>query len=167
MIRSTGVFLDTRQLTARFVVTYEKRMLNGLLKLRDLDEEGEPYDLPILAEWNSARAFLSRFKSAAAQFLGGQKAVLGKAWLESLPGMHGTPWTLEEDDYAQSVVRTRTALISVPEGWSHSGLDKILMMPGVVNVIEHRTLHSEQNLSSYSRLHLIVDVQRPTLPEET
>lgn len=161
MIRSTGVFFDTRRLTAMFVVKYQERMKEGILQLRDLDEEGECHDLPIVKEWKAARAILSQYRSATPAFFSGQTAELGKAWIESIPAMVGSPWLVEDDDYAQSVVRTRCSLISVPNGYSYSGDDKVLLGVGVVNFIEHRSLCSETNPSQFSRIHLIVDVKRP------
>lgn len=164
MIRPTGVFLDTRQLTALFVVKYHERMNDGVLQLRDLGDDGEAKDLPIVKEWKAARAILNRFRSSSAAFFNGQATELGKAWIESLPPMCGTPWSVEDDDYAQSVFRTRTALISVPNGYSYCGDERVLMGPGVVNAIEHRMLCSEVNPSQFSRVHLIVDVKRPDEP---
>lgn len=161
MIRSTGVFLDTRHLTAMFVVKYGDRMQDGLLHLRDIGDDGEAADMPILKEWKSARGFLARFKAASAPLLNGQAAVFGKVWIESLPGQFGTPWTREEDDYAQSVIRTRTALIVTPDCYSFSGLDRVQLGVGVVNIVEHRILCSETNPAPHSRVHLIVDVKRP------
>lgn len=136
-------------------------MKNGLLYLRDLNEAGEAHDLPILREWKSAKLMLSRYKLAAAGFLGGKTPELGKAWLETLPGQHGTPWTIEEDDYAQAHIRTRLALIGAPDAYSCSGLDRVLLSVGIVNVVEHRALHSEINLGTFPRTHLIVDVETP------
>lgn len=166
MIRSTGVFLDTRNVTASFVTKYHKQLDNGLLYLRDLTDEGEPHDLPIVEEWRSADAFLKRFKNAATPFFGGQKPLLGKAWIESLPGGCGTPWSIEDDDYAQAYVRTRTCLIPTPGNMTFSGLEREILGVGIVNIVEHRILHSEINPSSFSRVHLVVDVLRPEPPDE-
>lgn len=166
MITSTGVFLDTVEVTARFQLVYRKRLDNGLLFLRDIVEDEEvASDLPILGEWKSAKALLNRFKAKAAVFLKAP-AVLGKAWIEQLPANSATPWTMEEDDYAQAHVRTRTCLTQVPDCFSFSGPSPLLLATGVVNVVEHRVLCSEINMSSHPRAHLIVDVQRPEPDEE-
>lgn len=161
MIRSTGVFLDTSAFTAFFVVKFKERMQDGLLYLRDIGEDGEAIDLPILKEWKSARALLLRFKAAASPLLKDAQVELGKVWLESLPGNHGTPWVRYEDDYAQAHIRTRTALVATPDAFTFSGPDKVLLAAGVVNLVEHRVLHSEINPSIHTRTHLIVDVRRP------
>lgn len=161
MIRSTGVFLDVSVFTAFFTIKFKERMQDGLLYLRDIGDDGETQDLPILREWKSARALLLRYKAAASPLLNGAKAELGKVWIESLPGNCGTPWRLEEDDYAQAHIRTRTALIAAPDAFTFSGPDKVLLGPGVVNLVEHRVLHSDVNPSHHARVHLIVDVKRP------
>lgn len=162
MIRSTGVFLDTTTLTAWLTLKHRNKMQDGILHLRDMtDEDVEPKDLPALRKWQAASAFLSRFKSAAAPLLNGQPAVLGKVWIETLPGQSAMPWIREEDDYAQAHIRTRTSLIATPENYSMSGLDRVSLGVGVVNVVEHRIFNSEINLGSHPRTHLIVDVRRP------
>ena len=159
------VFLDTSTLAAYFRVKYSERMHEGILMLRDTGEDGEVVDRPILKEWKSARAFLSRFKSAAQPFLENQPVVLGKVWIETLPGPAGTPWNLFEDDYHQTHIRTRTCLIPTPDNYTMSGVERVSLGVGMVNLVEHRILHSELNLSVYPRVHLIVDVRRPE-PEE-
>ena len=160
MIRNTGVFLQTADFTAFYQVKFRKEMEDGVLRLRDADA-----DCPILREWKSAKALLQRFRAEAAKHFGGTRPELGRVWIEQLPGMHGTPWALEEDDYAQAHIRTRIALIQSPECWSMSGLDRAILAVGIVNEIDHRSLCSEINLSAYPRTHLIVDVKRPE-PED-
>lgn len=155
------VFLDTSAVMARYVLKYRDQANDGILRLRDLDDEGEAQDLPILKEWRSAKALLTRFKGTATEMLKGEPVVLGKAWIETLPGNHGTPWTIEEDEYAQAHIRTRTCLVPVPQAYTMSGEEKVSIGVGMVNVVEHRILHCEVNFSPYPRVHLIVDVRRP------
>lgn len=150
-----------------FIVKYRERMQDGILYLRDLGEDGEAVDKPILKEWKSARALLQRFKAASSPLLDGTPAELGKVWIETLPGCYGTPWTLFEDDYAQAHIRTRICLVAAPDAYSCSGLDRILLSPGIVNIVEHRVLHSEINLSVYPRTHLIIDFKRPETDVES
>lgn len=161
MIRPVG-FLDTSGFTGMFTVKYRERMRDGILPLRSIPEgDDEAQDLPIMKEWKTARALLTRIKAGAAPLLDGQPATLGKAWVETLPGNCGTPWTIEEDDYAQGHIRTRTCLIPTPENYTMSGLDRVTLGVGILNIVEHRILHSEINLGAFPRVHLIVDVRRP------
>lgn len=161
MIAALG-FVDTSAFTAMFVVKHKARQEAGLLRLRDIkDGEESPTDLPILKEWKSARALLSRIRSGAAPFFDGKTPELGKAWIETLPPGSGTPWTLEEGDYAQEHVRLRICLIPAPDAWTMSGQAHLVLNVGMVNVVEHRVLHSEVNFSDHARTHLVVDVRRP------
>lgn len=168
MIRPIG-FLDTAQLSAGWTVKYKERASNGVLKLRDIDPDdvmGDSIiDTPVVKEWKAANAILKRIKSQGAQQFGGRAVELGKAWIEVLPGGHGTPWTVEEDDYAQSVVRTRTCLVPAPDAYTCSGVDRIILNVGWLHHVEHRLLHSEVNFGTFGRVHLIVDVKIPE-PEE-
>lgn len=158
-------FIELSAFTAHYIVKYKERMAEGVLPLRDVDALGDAYDMPVLKEWKSARAVLARIQSGAAPFLGGKTPELGKAWIEMLPGGHGTPWRQDEDDYAQSVIRTRTCMIPTHDAYTYSGNFRELLNAGVLNVIEHRILHSETNFSAYPRVHLIVDVKRPDADE--
>ena len=160
MIRVVG-FVDTRRFTASFVVKYDKFLQDGLLKLRDIGETGEADDLPIVKDWLTAKALLGRIKTGAAALAGGKTATLGKAWIEQLPGGHGTPWTMDDDDYAQTHIRTRLCLIPTPDNYSFCGLERVSLGVGVLNVVEHRLLCSEVNFSQFPRVHLVVDVKRP------
>lgn len=165
-IVSTGVFLQTADFAAFFQVRYKKQLNEGLLYLRDIPEDSDTaHDCPILGEWKTAQALLKRFRAAGAAFLGGEPAKLGKVWIEQLPGDSATPWRKEEDDYAQAHIRTRTCIIPAMDCYSFSGVQGLILSTGIVNVIEHRILNCEINLSAYPRVHLIVDVQRPEEPE--
>jgi hypothetical protein len=161
-------FLDTRQLTALYVLKHEKAAENGVLRLRDFkDDETDPTDLPILREWKSARAVLARVRSAAAPFFEGRPPTLGRAWIETVPPMAGTPWAAEQDDYAEAHHRTRTCLIPCPGAMSYSGQASANLLVGIVNLIDHRQLCSEVNMGEHSRVHLIVDVKAPVDDAET
>lgn len=155
-------FLDTSNLTAMFVVKHRDRAVDGILALRDIKvDEVDASDLPILKEWKSARALLSRLRAGAAPFLGNVTPTLGRAWIEVLPPQSGTPWTIEDGDYADAHIRTRTCLIPSPGSVSHSGLTSASLLVGTVNVIDHRQLCCEVNHGEHARVHLIVDVKVP------
>jgi len=164
MIRPIG-FLDTANLSATFTVKYKERLKDNRIELRDLEDPLSDLviDRPIMREWKAARALLARIKASAAQQFDGQSVDLGKAWLELLPGGAGTPWAAEEDDYAQSVVRTRTCLLPAPDAYTCSGAERIILNVGWLHVIEHRLLCSEFNLGTHPRLHLVVDVKKPEI----
>lgn len=154
-------FLETTQATARWALKYHKDAVEGVLKLRDEDDTGELVDLPILAEWRSAKALLSRLRTGAAAVLGGRTPDLGRAWVEVLPPFAGTPWRLETGEYADAHVRTRTCLIPCPQAVSYAGGAQAVLSPGFVFAHDPRLLASEVNFGEHARVHLVVDVRRP------
>ncbi len=155
MIKPVG-FVELSRFTAAFVVQYRQNAVDNILQLRSPDE-----DFPLLKEWKSARAVLTRIQAGAAPLLGGKPVKLGRVWIETLDGGRGTPWAQEEDEYAQSHIRTRTCMIPTHDAYSYSGNFRELLNVGVINFIEHRILHSEVNFSPYPRTHLIVDIKKP------
>lgn len=154
-------FLDTSAFTAAYVAKYKKSVEDGILNLRDARDDGEVTALGVLKEWNSARALLQRLRAAAAPFFDGVTPELGKAWVEVLPPRSGTPWVVEEGDYALTHVRTRTCLIPSPGAISYCGASFVQLAVGTVNQIDHRQLCSEVNLGEHTRVHLVVDVRVP------
>lgn len=154
-------FLDTSSFMAAYIAKYRKSVEDGVLVLRDVDGDGEAQSKAILKEWNSGRALLARLRSEAAKHFKGVTPELGKVWIEVLPPKSGTPWTVEEGDYALAHVRTRTCLIPSPGAISYCGASNAGLLVGVVNLVDHRQLCSEVNLGEHTRVHLIVDVRVP------
>lgn len=163
MIRPIG-FIEASAFTASYVVKYKQNLRDGVLELRGVDEDDvlqAIVDRPVLGEWKAAKSLLQRYRSHARTILKNANLELGKAWIEVLPGGHGTPWSVYEDDYAQAYLRTRMCMIPAPDAFTYSGHFRELLGVGVVNVVEHRILHAETNFSTYPRVHLVVDVERP------
>ena len=143
-------FLDTSAMMAMYVVKYAKSVDNGILSLRDFkDDESDPTDLAVLREWKSARALLARIRASAAPFFDGTTPSLGCAFIEVLPPQAGTQWTILQDDYAEAHRRTRTCLIGGPGAMSYSGPAAANLLPGMVNLVDHRTLCSETNTGDF------------------
>lgn len=165
-IQPTG-FLDTSAFTAMFIVKYKDRLEGNVLPLRSVrDGDADPSDLPILKEWKTARALLSRIRTGAAPSFGGITPTLGRAWVEVLPPHTGTPWEREVGEDADAYVRIRTCLVPCPLAYSYSGTAAGVLSVGVANIVEHRALCSEANFGDHARIHLVVDVMRPDAPEE-
>ncbi len=158
-IQSIG-FLDTSMFTARYLMKYRDKAENGILNLR-IAEEDEIVDAPILKEWNSGRALLSRIRSAAAPFFNDRTPTLGRAWIETLPPLAGTPWASEVGEYADQHARLRTCLVPAPNAISHSGQQAATLLVGAVHLIDHKALCCEVNHGEHPRVHLIVDVRIP------
>lgn len=165
MIQALG-FIDTSVMTANYLLRHKKDAADGILRLRDVkDGDAEATDLPILREWKSAKGLLARLRAGAASHFGGVTPELGRAWIETLPPMAGTPWDAESGDYADQHARTRTCLIGCPGALSYSGSVFATLAVGMVNLIEHRILCSEVNLGEHPRVHLVVDVRVPEATE--
>lgn len=157
-------FIDLSAFTASYTLKYKQHLRDGVIELRgaDVDDVLQPIvDRPILEEWKAARNLLNRYRSQARSMLKDTTLELGKAWIEQLPGGQAVPWQQFEDDYAQDHIRTRTCMIPAPDCFTYSGHARDIVGVGVINIVEHRILHSETNFSAFPRVHLVVDVQRP------
>lgn len=149
MIQPVG-YIDVSTFTAYYLLKYKTFTV-----LRT--EDG---DSPLLKEWKSARALLTRIKNHTAG-VRGAPVHLGRASIEVLDPKTGTPWTFDEVDYADRFMRLRIPLIAPPGCWTFSGLASAQLGVGHVNVVENRLLCSEVNHSDHPRVHLIVDIDRP------
>lgn len=155
-------FLDTATFTAYFLLKHKAKMDNGILPLRDLQDDDEaPSDMPVLAEWKSAKALLTKLRNGAAAYFEDKVPELGRSWIETLPPESGTPWTRETGDYADEHIRLRICLIPAPDAFTFSGQASAILGVGVVNMVDHKQLCSEVNLGGYARTHLVVDVRKP------
>lgn len=143
-------FIDTSAFTAYYIVKYK-----AFDVLRSDDG-----DSPLLKEWKSARALLTRIKNKATEIRRAPVA-LGRAWIEVLGPQSGTPWSVDDTAYTDRFMRLRIALIQPPGCWSFSGAASAQLAVGQVNAIENRALCSEVNLGDHARVHLIVDIDRP------
>lgn len=164
MIQNIG-FIDTSVFTATFVLKHKAKLLEGVLALRTIkSDDADASDTAIMADWKSGRALLTRLRVGAAPYFDGKTPTLGRAWIEHLPPRTATPWLIEDDDYADAHVRTRTCLIQSPSAASFCGVQNANLLVGIVTALDMRQLCSEANFSDYPRTHLVVDVKRP--PEE-
>ncbi len=177
-------FLDTSQFTATLVNKYRDQfgkdprrektagsphhdtqsiLLRGPAKptAQNWFEDIEQVDYPILKEWKSARNLLSRIKNAAAPFLKGQPAVLGKVMIVQLKPHGVVDWHVDEGEYAAAHYRTHLCLIPSPGAFVYSGPEMANLPVGQLTFFENRVLHCATNFGDFARTHLIVDVRRP------
>lgn len=155
-------FIETSLFTASYLNRHRDKVANGVLKLRDFVEDSdEIVDLPIVKDWKNAKSILARLRNGAAAFFADQTPGLGKAWLEVLPPLSGTPWAAESGDYAEVHVRTRTCLIPSPGAVSFAGGVSAALGVGWIHAHDPRLLASEVNFGEHARVHLVVDVRRP------
>ena len=155
------LFVDASRFTAHFIVKYAAQQQNGILALRDVADDVDVADLPILKEWKSARTLLLKIRNQAAPFLSGKVPELGKVWIETLPPESATPWTHEIGDYADEHHRLRICLIPGVDCYSFCGEARVILNVGIVNLIDHKKMCSEANMGQFARTHLIVDIRKP------
>jgi len=153
-------FVDTSMFTARFLLKYLDKANDGVLPLREI-KDADAADLPILKEWNSARALLTKMRARGAAYFNGAAPDLGRAWVEVLPPGFGTPWVADAGDYADGHIRTRTCLVPSPAAISFAGTISAVLPVGVVHTVDHKALCSEVNHGDSRRVHLIVDFKIP------
>lgn len=157
-------WLDTGLVWSRLRQVYWERFEGDgdLDTIPLLDEDGAK--LPIMRGekgWQGANTFLTRFKQAAAPFLGGKPAELGATWIERLRPNGKTPWTvIDEPDW----LRIHVCLSGPPGAWLYCGgeaLNGAGMMPGSVVYVNVSALHSAVNFGNAPRIHLVANVRRP------
>lgn len=117
-------------------------------------------DQPVLKEWNSAKAMLTRIRAGAAPFFGGQTPEIGRAYIQQLRPGGRIDWHAEEGPYADAHVRLHLCLVPTPGAWLYSGVQSMCLPWGQLAVIEHRILNSAVNFGNWPRTHLVVDVRR-------
>lgn len=166
MIRPVG-FVDTAFFTAALIGKYRDKLAGGLLPLRARDGEGEAADLPILKDWKSGKALLTRLRSQLAMFNQGKPVRLGEAALEQLDTGASTEWCEDEDEYSLAVFRLRISLVPSAGDWLYCNGAQISPAVGHIINYDHTKLHSAVNFGPCRRIHLIVDVMRPEPPDET
>lgn len=157
-------FLDASVFTANLILRHKAKLQEvdpgiSLLPLRT--EDG---DLPIMAEWGSAKALLSKVRAAAAPILGGKPGILARASVVQLGVGACVPWAADDDDYAQTVHRLLLCLIPSPGCWVYSGSEGTIPSVGMLTLVNHEVLHSVINTGQNPCTQLIVDVLKP-LPD--
>lgn len=177
-------FLDVSTMTANLIIRHKDKF--GLHKLRQqapgsahhdtetiiLRAPPEPsadnwqldvdhIDYPILKDWKSAKAMLTRIRNAVAPLNGGAPAELGKAMVVSLkPGGH-VDWHVDEGEYAEAHDRLHVCLVPSPGAWLYAGGEGAVLPVGQLTWVNNRVLHSAVNMGQNARVHLIVDVRKP------
>jgi hypothetical protein len=155
-------FLDTSLFTATYLTRHRDKVEAGVLRLRDFaDDKDEIVDLPLVKDWKNAKSILSRLRNGAAPFFQGQTPGLGRAWLEVLPPLSGTPWSADGGDYGDAHIRARVCLVPSPGAVSYAGGAQAALQVGAVVAYDPRLLSSEVNFGEHARVHLVVDVRRP------
>lgn len=120
----------------------------------------EQVDQPVLKEWKSASAMLTRIRNGAAPFFGGQVPDIGRAYIEQLRPGGKIDWNIETGAYAEAYVRLHLCLVPTPGAFLYSGTQSMCLPWGQLAVVEHRIWNSAMNFGNWPRTHLVVDVRR-------
>ncbi len=154
-IRSIG-FVDTSFFTATLINAHRNKLNEtGELVLRTPNE-----DLPLMKDWKSARALLTKIKNVAASLRGDQTVPkFGVVRVTRLDPGAFTAWHRDEDEYALSVVRLYCGLTAVPNAFLICGGMVSFLPVGDLLFVNHRQLHCDVNFGTYPRYALIADVK--------
>lgn len=160
-------FLDTSRFTAAFVLKHRVAMTPLTESLDTLPLRKGDEDLPILAEWKSAKALLTRIRTAAAPYFDNQTPDLGDAAVMSMRPGGALDWSVEEGEYAESHRLLHLCLIPAPGLWVYSNGEAAVLPVGQLTFVNRRALHSVVNFGEHTGVHLVVDVKAPAAPAET
>lgn len=117
--------------------------------------------LPILAEWRSIKALLSKVRVTAAPLFDGRSGVLGTAALVRLAPGGFMDWTSEDSDYARDHLRLHLCLVPSPGCCVFSGGESGLLPVGMLTYVNRLVLHSAVNFGETPAIHLVVDLKKP------
>ena len=152
-------FIDTWAFSAALFARHKDRFTGDHLAMLPLRSQGGP--LPILSEWKSAKALLSKVRNAAAPLLGGKAGVLGEAALVRLAPGGYMEWTCETSEYALAHHRLHLCVVPAPGCCVLSGGESGVLPVGMLTYVNRSVLHSAVNFSDTPCIHLIVDVRAP------
>lgn len=156
-------FLDTSTFTANLLLRHKAKFQELEPGLSVLPLRNDAGDLPVLAEWGSAKALLSRIRSTAARILPeGKPGVLARAHVVTLNPGTVVPWGVDEEEYGATVHRLHVCVIPSPGCWIYAGGESANPAVGILTLVNHQTLYSAINIGQHPCTHLIVDVLRQT-----
>ena len=151
-------FLDTWAFASTLYARYKDRFGGDhhsaeILPLRTAEDA-----LPILAEWKSAKALLSRLRVAAAPLTGGKTAELGAVALVRLKAGGYIDWSREEGEFHS----VQLPIVPSPGAWLYSGGEAAVLPVGQLTFVNRKVLYSAVNLGDHPVIHLVTDVREPS-----
>lgn len=153
-------FLDTWAMSSTLFARYKDRFGGDHHSAAVLPLRSGDGPLPILAEWKSAKALLSRIRAAAAPFMDGRTPELGAAALVQLRPGGFVEWSADETPVDQSYSSLHLCLVPAPDAWVYSGGQCAVLPVGQLTYVNRRVLWSAANFSPTPAIHLVVDVRR-------
>lgn len=154
-------FVDTWSFASTLFARYKDRFVGDHHSMTMLPLRSEEGPLPILSEWKSAKALLSKIRTAAAPFMDGKAADLGAAALIHMKPGGFMEWTWEGGEYAQAHCRFHLCVVPAPGCAIYSGGESGVLPVGMLTYVNRLVLHSAVNHSDTPAIHLVVDLQKP------
>lgn len=153
-------YIDSWAFSATLHSKYKDRFGGDHHSMSILPLRSEESALPILAEWKSAKALLTRIRTAAAPFFGGETPELGTAALVKVIGGGYVEWGIRESDW----VSLHLCIVPSPGAWTYSGGEGVVLPVGQLTFINRNAIHSAINLGHHAVIHLVVDARKPYDP---
>jgi hypothetical protein len=144
-----------------------------MLRARDpASGDAAPADLPVLAEWKSMRSLLSRARRAIlADPVFGQAldhdAPLGSVGISVLKPQTAKAWMRDLGEHEQRHFRFYVALITNPRCQLYAGGEQIHVAQGSLVFLNTLAEHSEVNFGEAPSAHLVLELRRFLLPEQS
>lgn len=153
MIRAIG-FLDTWAFSSALFAKYKDRLGGDHRSALILPLRSAAGPLPILAEWKSAKALLTRLRAAAAPAFDGKTPEIGEASVVQLSAGGFVEWSQDEARGPHAHI----CIVPSPNAWLYSGGDSSVLPPGQLTLVDHRCLWSAANFGDYPAIHLVAEL---------
>ena len=153
MIRPIG-FVDTWAFSSALFAKYKDRFGGEHHSAQILPLRSRDAALPILAEWKSAKALLTRLRAAAAQGFDGRTPEIGEASVVQMIGGGHVEWSADDARGPHAHI----CIVPAPGAWVFSGGDSSVLPPGQLTLVDHRQLWSAANFGEYPAIHLIAEL---------
>lgn len=155
-------FLDTWAFSAALHNRHKDKFGGDHHSAMLLPLRGPQGPLPVLAEWRSAKALLSRIRLMASTFMGGKAPVLGEAAVVQLRPHGFVEWSLDPE----APPAFHLCIVPSPDAYLYAGGICAVLPVGQLTYLNRRVLWSAVNFGPSPVIHLVVDVKAPDDADE-
>ena len=152
-------FLDTWAFATALHNKYKDRFGGDHHSMALLPLRTEAGPAPILAEWKSAKALLSRIQAAASPIFG-ETPDLGAAAVVRLAPGGFVEWQTLASDWSS----LHLCIVPSPGAWTYSGGEGAVLPVGQLTYVNRAVMHSAVNLGNHPAIHLVVEARKPYDP---
>ena len=153
MIRAIG-FIDTWAFSSALFAKYKDRLGGDHHSASVLPLRSAAGALPVLAEWKSAKALLTRLRAASAPAFEGRTPEIGEAAVVQLAPGGFVEWTRDE----ARGPHVHLCIVPSPNAWVYSDGSGAVLPPGQLTLVDHRKLWSAANYGDYPAIHLVAEL---------